>query len=135
MKAATLTEGPATIDDLDEYARVLAINKTKELLFDASNRSNLEDALRIIMPFAPAWREVLGTYYGFAKGNLIGTTRSFQRVYSGAVGADYDNDGRGIFYNDPITNQLMFSFPASGTLAKILTGVEGGLEAPIKRLS
>ena len=135
LKSATLTEGTATIDDLDEYARVLAINKTKELLFDASNRSNLEDALRIIMPFAPAWREVLGTYYGFAKGNPVGTARSFQRVYSGALGADYDNDGRGIFYNDPITNQLMFSFPASGTLAKILTGVEGGLEAPIKRLS
>lgn len=135
LKASTLTDGTATIDDLDEYARVTAIGKTKELLFDASNRNNLEDALRIIMPFAPAWREVLGTYAGFAKGNPIGTARSFQRVYSGALGADYDNDGRGLFYKDPITNQLMFTFPASGGLAKIFTGLDAGLEAPVKRLS
>lgn len=135
LKASTLTKGTATAADLDEYARVTAINQTKELLFDASNRNNLEDALRIIMPFAPAWKEVLGTYIGFAKGDPIGTARSFQRVYSGALGADYDNDGRGFFYNDPITNQLMFQFPGSGTLAKIFTGVEAPLEAPLKRLS
>ena len=135
LKASTLTEGSATGVDLDEYARVTAINKTKDLLFDASNRNNLEDALRVIMPFAPAWREVLGTYIGFAKGNPVGTARSFQRIYSGAIGADYDNDGRGLFYNDPITGQLVFTFPASGTLAKIFTGVEAPLEAPIKRLS
>lgn len=135
LKASTLTKGTATAAEIDEYAHVLAINQTKQLLFDASNRSNLEDVLRIIMPFAPAWREVLGTYVGFLKGNPVGTARSFQRLYSGALGADYDNDGRGFFYKDPITNQLMFQFPASGTLAKIFTGVEAPLEAPLKRLS
>ena len=135
LRASTLTKGTATAEELDEYARVSAINRTKDLLFDASNRTNLEDALRIIMPFAPAWREVIGTYLGFLKGNPIGTARSFQRVYSGALGADYDNDGRGFFYKDPISNQLMFQFPASGTLAKIFTGVEAPLEAPVKRFS
>jgi len=135
LRASTVTKGTATAEDLDEYARVSAINRTKELLFDASNRTNLEDALRIIMPFAPAWREVIGTYAGFAKGNPVGVARSFQRVYSGALGADYDNDGRGFFYKDPVSNQLMFQFPASGILSKILTGVEAPLEAPVKRLS
>jgi energy-coupling factor transporter ATP-binding protein EcfA2 len=135
LKASTMTRGTATAEELDEYARFMAVQQTKELLYDASNKSNLEDALRIIMPFAPAWREVLGTYIGFLKGNPVNTVRSFQRVYSGALGADYDNDGRGFFYRDPTTNQMMFAFPGSGTLAKLLTGINAPLEAPVKRLS
>ena len=135
LKASTMTRGTATAQELDDYARFMAVQQTKELLYDASNKSNLEDALRIIMPFAPAWREVLGTYWGFLKGNPANTIRSFQRVYSGALGADYDNDGRGFFYRDPTTKQLMFAFPGSGTLAKLFTGVNAPLEAPVKRLS
>lgn len=135
LKASTLTKGTAKVEELDDYARFMALQQTKELLYDASNKTNLEDALRIIMPFAPAWREVLGTYIGFTKGNPLNTARSFQRVYSGALGADPDNDGRGFFYKDPTTGQIMFTFPGSGTLAKILTGVNAPLEAPIKRFS
>jgi hypothetical protein len=135
LKASTMTPGTATAAELDEYARFVALQKTRELLYDASNRTNLEDALRIIMPFAPAWREVLMTYAAFAKGNPIGTGRSFQRLWSGATGSDPDNDGRGMFYKDPNTGQVMFMFPGSGTLAKILTGVNAPLEAPVKRFS
>ena len=135
LKASTMTPGTATAAEIDDYARFVALQKTKELLYDASNKTNLEDALRIIMPFAPAWREVLMTYATFAKGNPIGTARSFQRLWSGATGSDPDNDGRGMFYKDPTTGQMMFMFPGSGTLAKILTGVNAPLEAPVKRFS
>lgn len=135
LKASTMTRGTATAAEIDEYARFVALQKTRELLYDASNRTNLEDALRIIMPFAPAWREVLMTYAAFAKGNPVGTGRSFQRLWSGATGSDPDNDGRGMFYKDPNTGQMMFMFPGSGTLAKILTGVNAPLEAPVKRFS
>lgn len=135
LKASTMTPGTAMASDLDDYARFVALQKTRELLYDASNRTNLEDALRIIMPFAPAWREVLMTYAAFTKGNPVGTARSFQRLWSGATGSDPDNDGRGMFYKDPTTGQMMFMFPGSGTLAKILTGVNAPLEAPVKRFS
>jgi len=135
LKASSMTKGTATAQELDDYARFMALQETKELLYDASNKTNLEDALRIIMPFAPAWREVLGTYIGFFKGNPVNTARSFQRVYTGALGADYDNDGRGFFYSDPTTGQKMFAFPGSGTLAKLLTGINAPLEAPVKRFS
>lgn len=135
LKASTMTPGTATAAELDEYARFVALQKTRELLYDASNRTNLEDALRIIMPFAPAWREVIMTYAAFAKGNPVGTGRAFQRLWSGATGSDPDNDGRGMFYKDPNTGQMMFMFPGSGTLAKILTGVNAPLEAPVKRFS
>jgi hypothetical protein len=135
MKASTETAGDVTIEELDDYAKYVAVNNMKELLYDASSRSNLQDALRIIMPFAPAWREVIGTYAGFLKKNPVGTARSFQRVYTGISNADPDNDGRGFFYHDPTTNELMFTFPGSGTLSKVLTGLDATLEAPVSRLS
>ena len=135
MKASTETAGDVTIEELDDYAKYVAVNNMKELLYDASSRSNLQDALRIIMPFAPAWKEVIGTYAGFLKKNPIGGARSFQRVYTGIANADPDNDGRGFFYHDPTTNELMFTFPGSGTLAKALTGLDATLEAPVSRLS
>ena len=135
LRKSATTAGDVTLEQLDDYAKYVALNKTKELLYDASNRSNLEDALRVIMPFAPAWREITTTYLGFLKSNPINSARSFQRVYSGLQGADPDNDGRGFFYQDPNTNQMMFTFPASGTLAKVLTGLDAPLEAPVKRLS
>jgi hypothetical protein len=135
MKASTETAGDVTIEELDDYAKYVAVNNMKELLYDASSRSNLQDALRIIMPFAPAWREVIGTYAGFLKKNPVGTARSFQRIYTGISNADPDNDGRGFFYHDPTTNELMFTFPGSGTLSKVLTGLDATLEAPVSRLS
>ena len=135
MRASTKTAGDVTIEELDDYAKYVAVNNMKELLYDASSKSNLQDALRIIMPFAPAWKEVLGTYAGFLKKNPIGSARSFQRVYTGIANADPDNDGRGFFYHDPTTNELMFTFPGSGTLAKVFTGLDATLEAPVSRLS
>lgn len=135
MRASSKTAGDVTINELDEFAKVQAVTKMKELLYDASERSNLQDALRIIMPFAPAWKEVIGTYAGFLKSDPIGAARNFQRVYSGIGNADPDNDGRGFFYKDPTTGQTMFTFPGSGTLAKALTGLDATLEAPVARLS
>ena len=135
MKASVKTGGDVTLDELDEFAKVQAVTRMKELLYDASERSNLQDALRIIMPFAPAWKEVLGTYAGFFKSNPIGSARQFQRIYTGIGNADPDNDGRGFFYKDPTTNKLMFTFPGSGTLSKALTGLDATLEAPVTRLS
>jgi hypothetical protein len=129
---STRTAGDLTVADLDAYAKWRGLQQVKELLYDASERSNIEDVLRIMTPFIAAWREILSTYARF---NMVRTTRSFQRVYTGAQGADPDNDGRGIFYRDPQSNDLMFSIPATGPLLKVLTGLDVTMEAPVKRLS
>ena len=135
LKQSSKSAGDVSLEELDDYAKHVALNQTKELLYDASNRTNLEDVLRVIMPFAPAWKEIMGTYAGFLKSNPLNAGRSFQRIYTGLQGADPDNDGRGFFYEDPTTGQMMFTFPGTGTVAKVLTGLDAPLEAPVKRLS
>jgi hypothetical protein len=135
LERSTKTAGDVKVDELDEYAKWSALQEVKDLLYDASARTNIEDMFRIIMPFASAWKEILGTYARFLSNSPVTTSRSFQRIYTGAQGADPDNDGRGMFYKDPQTGQLMFAFPGSGLLAKALTGLDAPLEAPVRRFS
>lgn len=135
LNKALTGNGTATLQELDDFAKYMGLEKTKGLLYDASNRSNLEDAMRIVAPFGPAWREIIGTYTHLFRENPLGGFRNTTRILHGAKNADPDNDGRGFFYKDPITNALTFLFPGSGLLARALTGLDAPLKAPGSRLS
>jgi hypothetical protein len=65
----------------------------------------------------------------------IHLVRKFGRVYTGLEEADPDQDGRGMFFRDPATNEVQFQFPMSGSLSKALTGIDAPLSAPLGRLS
>ena len=127
-------EGAGTVEQLQEYAQAIALRETKETLYNAAGRNNLEDMMRILVPFGVAWREVLGTYAKFLIEDPTRVRRA-QLVYNGLSNADPDNDGQGFFYKDPTTGENVFNFPLSGELSKLLTGVEAPLQAPVKRLS
>jgi hypothetical protein len=131
----TNVKGTLTVEELDDYGRFKGLADTKELLYDASNRNNFGDAMRVIAPFAGAWGDVMGTWTSFLLKDNVHTARTFQRVYTGLSNADPDQDGRGIFYKDPQDGKLMFTFPLSGSLTKLFTGINAPLVAPIGRLS
>ena len=131
----TNVKGTLTYDELDDYSRFRGLHDTKELLYDASNKNNWEDALRIISPFAGAWKDVAGHYLSLSLTDTAHVYRTTTRVFNGLQNADPDKDGRGIFYRDPQSNEMMFSFPLSGALAKIFTGINAPIAGPLKRLS
>jgi hypothetical protein len=135
LNKALTGDGTATLEELDDFAKHRGLERTKELLYDASNKSNLEDAMRIVAPFAPAWKEILGTYTHLFRENPLAGYRNTTRLFNGAKNADPDNDGRGFFYKDPVTNALTFLFPASGLLARAVTGLDAPLKSPAARLS
>jgi hypothetical protein len=138
VAADSTSKANGTIDQLDGYAKAVALNQTKDLLYDASRKSNLEDMLRIIVPFGGAWREVLTTY---ATKMIEDPTRirKAQLIFDG--GRKYDSsitggqEGQGFFYKDPVTGEYSFNFPASGWISELLTGVNAPMQAPVKRLS
>lgn len=135
LQNRTNVKGTLTVEELDDYARWSGIQETKELLYDATDRNNLVDAMRVIAPFAAAWQDVMGTWLGFSRTHHVQVARTAQRVYSGLSGADPDQDGRGLFYRDPQTDDLMFTFPLSGSLTKLLTGINAPISGPVQRLS
>lgn len=134
-RTAEEARGTLAVGDLDDFARFKALSDTKELLYDASSRGNLTDALRIVMPFAQAWKDVLGTYMVLGMQHNIHMVRQFARVYKGVEQADPDQDGRGFLFRDPQTNEVQFHFPLSGSIAKLFTGIDAPLSAPLSRLS
>jgi hypothetical protein len=126
--------GTGTVKQLREYAHVRALQATKETLFNATERNNLEDILRIVIPFGSAWREIITSYGQFLVDDPT-LIRKAQLVVNGATNFDPDNDGQGFFYKDPITGQNTFNLPFSGEFSKLLTGVNAPLQAPVKGLS
>jgi hypothetical protein len=133
---STSNVGTVTVGELDDYARLVALEKVKGLLYDASSKSNLEDILRIVMPFASAWREILGTYMSRMIEDPTIATR-FGRYVNTAINSDPDQDGRGFFYKDPQSGDMYFKFPAILGLpnALALTGTDAFFKAPVKQLS
>jgi hypothetical protein len=134
QKTAATANGSGTIQQLDEFAQALALDQTKSLLYNAVERNNLEDIMRIIVPFGSAWKEVLGTYFNAMLEDPT-RLRKAQVIFNGATKFDPDANGEGFFYKDPTTGEYSFNFPFSGALTKLVTGVEAPMQAPVKRLS
>lgn len=134
VDAVDTATGSGTVDQLDSFAKASALMDMQDLLFNAHSRNNLEDVLRVVIPFGPAWREVAGTY---AKAVIEDPTRlrKAQLVFQGAQKFDPDGNGQGFFYRDPTTGEYSFNFPASGWISQLLTGINAPLQAPVKRLS
>lgn len=104
--------GEVAYEDADRLARGWALDKTGELLFDASERSQFFDATRAAFPFGEAWKEVLGRYMKLAV-ERPQVPRRFQQIVQGARGA-------GFFHRDPATGEEVFSYPLPGPVADYL---------------
>lgn len=127
-------DGLGTIKQLDDYAKLMALDNVKTTLYNAAERNNLEDIARVVVPFGVAWREVVTKYAKFLAEDPSRIRRG-QLVYSGAEKFDPDGDGQGFFYKDPVSGQNSFLSPFSGELAQLVTGVNAPLKGEVRRLS
>lgn len=125
--------GTGTARQLDEYAKAVALNQTRELLYDVSERNNIEDILRIIVPFGSAWKEVMGTYMGFLIEDPT-RVRKAQLIFDGARKFDPDGNGEGFFYKDATTGDYMFNMPLSGFATELFTGINAPLQMQPSKL-
>lgn len=136
--AASTSEATGTLEELDAYAKAIALRSTKDTLFDATEKNNLTDILRIVVPFGAAWQEVLGNYVKIAVEDPTRIRRA-QLLFEGGrkfdMGIVGGQEGQGFFYQDPTTGDYTFNLPASGWATKLITGVESPLQAPIRGLS
>jgi hypothetical protein len=136
--AASSSDATGTLEELDAYAKAVALKSTKETLFDATSRNNLQDILRIVVPFGTAWTEVLGSYARIAIEDPTRIRRA-QLMFEGGRKADMGivggQEGQGFFYQDATTGNYTFNLPGSGWATKLVTGVEAPMQAPIKGLS
>lgn len=125
-----------SLKEMDSYAKGNALDDLKTMLYDASERNNLTDIARIVMPFAQAqidFYKAVGRMAfvdtGFGRMPNIYNLRRAQLIVDGGISADPDGDGRGFFYKDQQSKQWSFSYPIGGPLTKTLTRFVPGLGA------
>lgn len=132
-------KGTLTLEEVDEIAKMNAVEDLRRLLYDASERSNYMDAARVVFPFAKAYAEffkAVGKAYtvptrsGIPLPN-ISSLRKTQLVVEGGREADPDQNGRGFFFVDRETGEWSFTYPGSQWVSKTIAKVPAAFTAPV----
>jgi len=136
--------GTLNAEEVSSFASGKALDEYQKMVYNAVERRNATDVLRLISPFAQQQAEFLGRLARFSfvpvKGGELGylpnaqTLRKMQLLIEGGRDFDPDGDGRGFFFKDPTNGQWSFTFPLTGNLTKMVTGVDAELAAPVKGL-
>ena len=129
-----------TAEQASFVAKAFALDQTQKVFFNAAERSNFTDIMRIAVPFGAAWKEAQ-TFNLKQIALNPNRLRKVQRPIRVAQDADPDNDGKGFFYEDPVTGNMTFNVPfgetallfastmAGGTLLQTATRGRGGVFA------
>jgi hypothetical protein len=134
--------GTINAAELNAFAAGQAVDDTMKMFYNAVDRRNGVDAMRIISPFAQQWSEFMGRMGRLAFNPVsaggpsiipdVNVLRKGQLVAHGVTTADPDQNGRGFVYKDPQSGQWSFTFPLSGHLTKALFGVDMPINASVK---
>jgi hypothetical protein len=137
--------GTLNAKEVSSWASAAAIDEYKKTFYNAVERRNGTDVMRLISPFAQQQAEFFGRMSRFftvpVAGGSLGylpnpdNFRKLQFVVENGREADPDGDGRGIFYKDPSTGQYTMSIPLTGYLTKLATGINADLSFTVKGLS
>jgi hypothetical protein len=134
-KRAATGSGKLNVADADTVAKAFALDSTRKLLYDLTNRNQFFDITRVVFPFGEAWKEVATTWARIATVDNPVATRRAQQIVTGLRSADSDGDGEGFFYTDPQTGEEVFNYPFSGWINEKATGMPGALKAPVQGLN
>lgn len=137
--------GTLNAKEVSSWASAAAIDEYKKTFYNAVERRNGTDVMRLISPFAQQQAEFFGRMARFftvpVAGGSLGylpnpdNFRKLQFAVENGREADPDGDGRGIFYKDPSTGQYTMSIPLTGYLTKLATGINADLSFTVKGLS
>lgn len=107
-------------------AKAFAFEETKRVFYNAAEVNNFTDIMRIVVPFGPAWAEAM-RFYGkevMAKPNRA---KNLAVSVQGIRDADPDGDGKGFFYTDPVTGEMMFNYPFAPDMLPIIGAIAGSV--------
>lgn len=120
-------EGRAlSLEEADHLAKGYGLDKTRDLLYDLSERSQFFDVTRLIMPFGEAWKEVLTRWAKLGIENPA-IPRRAQQIVQGARGS-------GVFYENEYGEEV-FAYPGTEFLTDKMIGAPIPFEGRVAGLS
>lgn len=113
--------GDVDFDTADAVARSYALGGVEDLLYSASKKGQVADVMRLLFPFGEAWKEMITTW-----SRLL--VRRPQNVRNLEHGLESARDG---FFDENEWGEQVFTYPLSGALTELVTGVGAGPGTPM----
>jgi hypothetical protein len=130
--APAVTQRGLDLKQLDSLSKGHALDDTKQLLYDATEKGNFQDAARIVYPFIRPWAQFLQSWGQLVldKPRLI---NRFNQIYTEAKSPDFGGvtgapDKQGWFHGDNNGNEV-FSYPMSKLLVQAVYTINNELQA------
>ena len=96
----------AQLDAWKKSSREFALNETRDLLYDLAERSEFSQMVRLLIPFFPAWQEVLTRWTGLAIENPVFAARGMEALGFG-ISPESAVERAGWFYEDDYGNTYL----------------------------
>jgi hypothetical protein len=117
---------PITMDEMDFVAKGRALDQTKALLYDLTNKHQVADSMRLVAPFGEAWLEMATTWPRLLAENPAVVRRGAQVIEGGQES--------GFFYENEF-GELVFTYPGSQWLTEQTLGAPIPLTGSVEGLS
>ncbi len=135
------TPNALSLETLDRVAKKRALDQVQSLLYDLSKRNQFADSVRVLFPFAEAWKEMATTWSRLLVEQPQIVPR-FQQVYTGAREAEFNpitglptGEGVGFFHFDEQRQEEVFVYPGMGWLVQKLGLPEFPMVGSVKGLN
>lgn len=139
-------KGTLSLEEVNDFAKGQAMDDLSKMVYDASERTNLLDVARFLIPFGQAQVEFfrrLSRIYTIETGGIplpnLSALRKTQLIVENGRDTDPDGNGRGFFFTDPQTGEWSFTYPFTDRMTHLATSAIGGgpgvsstLQAPVK---
>ena len=129
--------GTMTLDEIHQYAELVASRHVKDLFYDASKKRLLWHQLRLVAPFGQAWENVLTKWselafnnpaqvYKVARGLDFLNSPNSSALYQVTDAKSYYDPNQGFFFNDPQTGSRKFFVPFMASGMNFLANLSRG---------
>jgi hypothetical protein len=115
-----------SLEEASFAAKAFAMEETKRVFYNAAEVNNFTDIMRIAIPFGPAWGEAM-RFYGKEVITKPNRAKNLAVSVQGVRDADPDGDGRGFFYKDPVSGEMLFNYPFSTDLMPFIGAGAGAI--------
>lgn len=116
-----------TPEDIDEIAKARALDATKDLLYDLSQRGQFWEATRLLFPFGEAWQEVVTTWSRLVVDSPGRIARQVGNTAEGGVESG--------FFRENANGEMVFVYPFTEELTQRLAGAPVRMEGRLAGLN
>lgn len=133
LATRTARTGELTVEHADHLAKSFALDETRKLLYDLTEKSQFFDANRLMTPFGEAWLEMVKVWAKIGTENPQVPVRRIPQIITAARDNDTNPDTG--FFRENGRGEEVFTYPGAEFITDKLLGVPVPLTGRVAGLS